>query len=1412
MNRRTVHIGLSAAVLGGLLTSVPSVTAAAAPSAEPSVAAGTGKQKVIVMLDGASAMQAPAGKAEDASVAEVKAEKAGIAKRQKDFLGRAGSAGVEGKSVRRLGLLVNAVAMTVDAADVAALKKLPGVKAVVPDTKMKITMADANRLVGNTEVWQREDAKGRKATGKGVTVAVIDSGIDYSHPDLGGCLGADCKVVGGYDFVNDDADPMDDNGHGTHVGGIVAAKPAKEGGVTGAAPDARLLAYKAMNADGYGDMSDIIAAIEAAADPANPHRPDIINMSIGATGEGIDGTDPVGLAATAATEAGILVVAAAGNDGAQYAIGSPGSADGVLTVGASTSRTRVPHAAVGKDEIQTYPGLMTAYGPAEAGTGKVVDLGWGEPADWERAGDVKGKVLLYAMPPGRTEEDGVTDFEQEFYAEAEKRGALAVIGGVTSDSGPVAAEHGREQAEEPEQDRKGEARVAPTSGTLGTDHWRMDKLPILGVDALTGKELATLAGTDTEITISSTDSSDQIASFSSRGPSPRFGLEPEIVAPGVEIRSTVPKSLVESGYFRLSGTSMATPLVAGSAALLRQLHPEKPAAQLRDELTGSAKPLAGAEITAQGAGRLDTEAAADATLTASPATLAFGHPDLTEDDEVEERRTVTLHNNSKRTLEARVKGDGQAEVSPSSVRIPAGGSKKVTVEVEADRPAGYQDITGRLTVDPDRGPDMTVPYQLTAMPVTVEATPDPSDGTATVYAYSDAPFASAPTLTVDPRHGRSYEVKMKRLADTHYEAAFKDLRPGTYELSVEGRTAYGSDTYGEGAFEVTPEGEHSSNWSPVGPYSDGGQLTLAPSAPGQAVVSNGTIGGAWVTTDKGKTWKQRTRLPFGGVKRPPVIVVDKDDAEHWWLSVYSVHPPVRNGGMIMETRDNGRTWTKSGAPEAPYEDLITDTGQNVFVATDIMGRHTVSRDKGKTWQVEDLGFGTDYITAVQIGGDDLYGWHGKNIYVIRDFVTGSPKPAEKVYAAEANQALFGYDVSDELVTVQVQGGASGLYVSEDGGRNWRNTGHRPNGSVSLSGGEILHDDARTIYLSKDAGRTWTETPQPNGGSVIGDFDRWADGSYTMEASSSGILRGAEDGAPDRIGVQGASIPSLAYSDGALLAGSTHGQYRTELPVAGPDWGAGENEGSIGTDIPFIESYAKDSSVVWRVFASQFGGSLLQKSTDGGKTWEERGRLDGTLTSLMIDPENPDKVTVGYANRADGGVYVTTDGGAKWRSYNHKLFIGALAKKPGSDRLWLGGALGLWYSDDGGRTLTEVDGKETTSLLLDGSRIVAGGQELRYSTDGGKTFRTGDSGGLRMKVSEIVKVGDTLYAGTQSRWDWGFPFGGRGVLTSENGGRTWKSVARGMQNTDVLSLAVDPSGKALYAGTNEGGVQRLTLDD
>ena len=227
----------------------------------------------------------------------------------------------------------NGIAGSVRMADLAALAELPQVKRVHHDYEVNITLAESVPLIGAPEVWALQDSQARSVTGHGVVVAIIDTGIDYTHPDLGGCLGPGCRVIGGYDFVNSDPDPMDDMGHGTHVAGIVGASGAS----TGVAPDVTFLAYKVLSAGGSGSFSDVIAGIEAAVDPdGDPNTDDgadVINMSLGGPGHP---DDAVSRAVDAAVEMGVTVVVSAGNSGPGHqTIGSPGVARKALTLGAT---------------------------------------------------------------------------------------------------------------------------------------------------------------------------------------------------------------------------------------------------------------------------------------------------------------------------------------------------------------------------------------------------------------------------------------------------------------------------------------------------------------------------------------------------------------------------------------------------------------------------------------------------------------------------------------------------------------------------------------------------------------------------------------------------------------------------------------------------------------------------------------------------------------------------------------------------------------------------------------------------------------------------------------------------------------------------------------------------------------------
>ena len=188
-------------------------------------------------------------------------------------------------------------------------------------------------------------------TGAGIGVAVIDSGITNWHDDLGASASSKTgqRVTAFVDFVNNRTTKYDDWGHGTHVAGIVAGSGYQSYGLrAGIAPRANVIALKALDAEGKGRISNIIAALEWAVVNRAQYNIRVINMSLGAGVYESYHTDPLTLAAKRAVDAGIVVVAAAGNMGKalnglpQYgAISAPGNAPWVLTVGASSSQGTV---------------------------------------------------------------------------------------------------------------------------------------------------------------------------------------------------------------------------------------------------------------------------------------------------------------------------------------------------------------------------------------------------------------------------------------------------------------------------------------------------------------------------------------------------------------------------------------------------------------------------------------------------------------------------------------------------------------------------------------------------------------------------------------------------------------------------------------------------------------------------------------------------------------------------------------------------------------------------------------------------------------------------------------------------------------------------------------------------------------
>ncbi len=211
---------------------------------------------------------------------------------------------------------------------IGEIARLPYVKRVHRVKQVQAHLMESVSLIQADSVWSAFETQGDS-----VVVAIIDTGIDFDHPALGGGFGPGFKVIGGYDTINDDDNPDDDHGHGTHVAGIVAANGDS---IRGVAPNALLMAFKALNQNGFGDDDAIIAAIERTVDPNNDgdfsDRVDIANMSLGGFGHP---EDAMSTAVNNAVQLGVVFSISAGNRFGFGTIGSPGTAASAITVGAS---------------------------------------------------------------------------------------------------------------------------------------------------------------------------------------------------------------------------------------------------------------------------------------------------------------------------------------------------------------------------------------------------------------------------------------------------------------------------------------------------------------------------------------------------------------------------------------------------------------------------------------------------------------------------------------------------------------------------------------------------------------------------------------------------------------------------------------------------------------------------------------------------------------------------------------------------------------------------------------------------------------------------------------------------------------------------------------------------------------------
>jgi hypothetical protein len=223
------------------------------------------------------------------------------------------------------------------------------VKAIQINREISILEDDLDWGVDDTQadqVWggaeNAVDVVSGNYAGQGVKVAIIDTGIDYTHSDLND------NYVGGYDFVDDDSDPMDEHNHGTHCAGIVAAED-NEAGVIGVAPHASLYGVRVLNAQGSGTIADIVAGIDWTVD----NGMDVISMSLGAS----SGDSSLEAACDNANAAGVVVVCASGNDYGS-SISYPAHYDSTIAVGAiDSSHNIASFSNVGPEQCVVAPGV-----------------------------------------------------------------------------------------------------------------------------------------------------------------------------------------------------------------------------------------------------------------------------------------------------------------------------------------------------------------------------------------------------------------------------------------------------------------------------------------------------------------------------------------------------------------------------------------------------------------------------------------------------------------------------------------------------------------------------------------------------------------------------------------------------------------------------------------------------------------------------------------------------------------------------------------------------------------------------------------------------------------------------------------------------------------------------------------------
>jgi subtilisin family serine protease len=631
--------------------------------------------------------------------------------------------GLGGRELARVNKALVAVVAAVNASDLGALAALPNVRSIRPVIDYELALAETVPYIGAAAV------QGAGFDGTGVRVAVLDSGVDYTHVKLGGsglvsdytaCYAnnttvGDCpaypnaKIVGGHDFVGEtwtggagspplavDPDPIAralTGGHGTHVADIVGGLPSAPGaGDGGVAPGAQIYGVKvcsavstacsgvallqgmdfALDPDGDGDLSDAV---------------DVVNMSLGSNYGQKE--DDLGEASANAVRAGVVVVAAAGNAGDRgYIVSSPSTTPEVISVAqtAVPSATRIPLVINSPANIAgTYSNTATVdWAPIGAGvTGDVAFIGRACP-DGSGAGVPAGGDPFLADPAGKIAliDRGVCSISLKV-DRAAKAGATGVLLGLVAPGDAVTFSFG------------GGDTFVPTLVIIQADSNRIK---------------ANLAA-PVNVTVSPAAGIPLVGSMvssSARGPSVSYNaIKPDLGAPGASVSAEVGTGSAATAF---GGTSGATPMVAGSVALLLQAQPTRTPAEIKSLLMNTAstdvttnpitQPGVPAPISRIGGGEVRVDRALASTTAAWDAedltgSLSFGYQALNHDKTFVRRVVVKNYGSERRTYAIQPSfrfpadaASGAVSISaPASLNVPAGrtGTFTVRVHVVADR-------------------------------------------------------------------------------------------------------------------------------------------------------------------------------------------------------------------------------------------------------------------------------------------------------------------------------------------------------------------------------------------------------------------------------------------------------------------------------------------------------------------------------------------------------------------------------------------------------------------------------------------------------------------------------------------------------------------------------------------------------